>query len=103
MNGLKPLFLIKPGSVSRKDIRRVESGCGICMVECADPDAARYSEPPLGADLDEQARAALSLLRMVMDSPTPDFKRADLTRWFVNEILRSRKPDTVKPAASVKK
>ena len=89
---LKALFLVKPNSVSRKDIKRVEQQCGICIVECTDTDAARYSEPPLGADLDSQARAALELLRVVLRSSTPDFKRGDLLRWFVDELVNNQKP-----------
>jgi hypothetical protein len=100
---LCPLFLIKPGTVSRKDIRRAERFCGICIVECAEPESARYSEPPLGADLDEQARAALSLMRMIISSPSPDFKRGDLTKWFVNEILTHKRPENVPPVKTMSK
>jgi len=102
-NMLKPLFLVKPQSVSRKDIIRAEKHCGICIIECSDPDASRYSEPPLGANLDEQARAALSLLRMIMASQSPDFKRSELTKFFVNALLNGSRPQSVSPVSEVKK
>jgi hypothetical protein len=100
--GLRPLFLVKPGSVSKKDIRRVEKLCGICMVECSDPDAARYSEPPLGADLNEQARAALSLMRRVMSMPG-NFSKADLMQWFINELITWKTPEKVPPVPQGKR
>ena len=94
--GLRPMFLVKPGTVSRKDINRAERLCGVCIVECAQPDSARYSEAPLGADLDEQARAALSLMRMILSSQSPNFTRGDLTKWFVDILLASHKqPESV--------
>lgn len=94
--GLKPMFLVKPDTVSRRDINRAEKHCGICIIECADPDSARYSEAPLGADLDEQARAALSLMRKVLSVTDQNFTRGQLTKWFVEEILHSPTIETVK-------
>lgn len=101
-NMLKPLFLVKPGSVSRKDIERALRHSGVCIVECAETEAARYSEPPLGTDLNEQARAALSLMRMVIASPSAEFKRGELTKWFVDAILNGRVPEKVPPVPVVK-
>jgi hypothetical protein len=98
----RPLFLVKPKSVSEKDIRRVERLCGICMVECAEPEMARYSEPPLGANLDEQARAALSLLRMVLRSESANFTRGELTRWFVDKLINGGKVQNVPPVKADK-
>jgi len=93
----KPLFLALPGSISRRDILRAERQCGICIIECKDPSATRYSEPPLGADLEEQARAALSLMRMIISAPKTDFSRAEMTKWFVNELLTWNRPKDVEP------
>jgi len=95
-DGLKPLFLALPGSISRRDILRAEKMCGICIVECKDPDAARYSEPPLGANLDEQSRAALSLMRVIVSAGEQNFTRGQLTKWFVEELLTWKRPPEVK-------
>lgn len=95
IKGKLPMFLVKPGTVSQKDIRRAERFCGVCIIECADPDSAKYSEAPLGADLDEQARAALALMRIIIASDSPTFHRGDLTKWFVAQLLSNRKPDSV--------
>lgn len=94
-DGLRPLFLIKPGTMSRKDISRAERLAGICIVECGEPDAARFCEAPLGADLDEQARAALSLMRTVISHPDTNFTRGSLTKWFVAELLTWKQPPKV--------
>ena len=85
---LKPLFLVKPGSISRKDIVRAERHSGICIVECSEPESARYQELPMQYDLPDQARAALSLMRNVLESSTPTFQRGDLTKWFVQALLQ---------------
>lgn len=92
----RPLFLAKPGDISRKDISRAERFCGICIIECANPDATRFCEPPLGADLDEQARAALTLMRIIVNQDSPNFARSDLTKWFVQELMSWNRPPVVK-------
>jgi hypothetical protein len=99
---LKPMFLVKPGTVSRRDINRAEKHSGILIIECADPDAARYQELPLQYDLDDQARAALSLMRVVISSPSPNFTRGELTKWFVEQLMNwDKKPENV-PAVKAK-
>ena len=55
----KVLFLVKPNTVSREDITRAEQLSMICIIECAEPESARFLEPPLDAGLDRQARAGL--------------------------------------------
>jgi hypothetical protein len=102
-NMLKPLFLVKPGSVSRKDIERALRHSGVCIVECSETESARYSEPPMGTDLNEQARAALSLMRMVIASPNAEFKRGELTKWFVDAILNGRIPEKVPHVAAARR
>lgn len=92
---LRPMFLAKPGTINRSDIRRAEKFCGIVIVECSDPESTRFCEPPLGADLDEQARAALSLMRMIIDVDNPNFTRGDLTKWFTKQLLSCKTPATV--------
>lgn len=77
---MKPLFLVKPGTMSRADIRRAEKLAGVCIVECADPEGSRYSDPPIDAEIDVQARAALSLLRVILRQESPTFHRGDLTK-----------------------
>jgi hypothetical protein len=99
---LKPLFLVKPGTVSRKDIQRAERHSGICMIECADPESARYSEPPIDAKLDVQARAALSLLRMILRNGSSNFTRAELTKFFVEALLSGTSPTPIPPVAVTK-
>lgn len=100
---MKPLFLVKPGTMSRADIRRAEKLAGVCIVECADPEGSRYSDPPIDAEIDVQARAALSLLRVILRQESPTFHRGDLTKWFVNALLESRPPAPIAPVVSVKK
>jgi hypothetical protein len=91
MEGVKPLFIVKPGSMSRADIRRAEKQAFICVVECDAPDAVRFLEPPPNAGLDVQARAALSLMRFVTNGVGP-FQRGELLKWFVDAILNYKNP-----------
>lgn len=96
-NKVQPLFLVVPGSISPRDKHRAEKLCGICIVECKDTAAARYSEPPLGANLDEQARAALTLMRRITNHDSASFLRGDLVKWYVQELfLWDNKPEIVK-------
>ena len=103
---LMPLFLIKPGTMTRADIERAEALTGICIVECAEPQDARLMDPPVDAQIDLQARAALSLMRYVVGaggSNTVAFNKADLMRWFVDSILAASLPKPVERVKPVKK
>ena len=92
---LQPMFLVAPGSISVKDKRRAERLCGICIVECKDTASAKYSDVPMGADLDDQARAALTLMRFVVTTPQANFTRAEIIKWFVEELTNWRTPEKV--------
>ena len=92
----KPLFLVKPDTMSRADIRRAERLCGICIVECKTPDEARFLDPPLDAQIDVQARAALALTRIVVQHQETTFTRSTLLKWFVSH-LTDQAPGAVTP------
>lgn len=83
----KPLFLVRTGTMSREDIARAEALADVCIVECSEPEAARYCDPPITADIDVQARAALSIMRTVLASPNNTVYRSDITKWFVEMVL----------------
>jgi hypothetical protein len=101
VEGKKPLFIVKPGTMSRADIKRAEKLAAICVVECSDPDAVRFLEPPPDAGLDVQARAALSLVRLVTNGTGP-YQRGELLKWFVDQILNFKgAPATVPPVHPV--
>ena len=95
---MQPLFLIKPKTISAKDIKRAEQRCGITIVECSDPETARFLEPPIDADIDAQARAALSLFRYIVrgtESPTTVFYGGNLIKWFTNTLIEQPLPPRV--------
>lgn len=95
---IKPLFIVKPKTISRRDIKRAEEHAGICIVECSDPDSTRFLDPPPAADLDVQARAAISLMRMINKSSAVQFQRSELNKWFVDMMLDWKaQPATVPP------
>lgn len=94
------VLLVRPKTISRKDIERAERIGGICIVECADPESARFVEAPaLVERLEVQARAALWLLRRVVEGQEQQFSRGELTKWFVGALLDGKRPD---PAPSVR-
>lgn len=93
--GLRPLFVVKPNTVSRKDIQRAERLAGICIIECGEPEACRFLEAPAGANLDEQARAALALMRVILSANKTDFSRGEMTKWFVEFLLNNKPPQQV--------
>lgn len=95
---LRPLFLITPGTMSRKDIRRAEQQCGICIAECKAPEQARFLEPPSLVDADAQARAALQLFRYIVQQTqgtTTTFYGVNLVRQFVDTLLSAPRPANV--------
>jgi hypothetical protein len=96
--GLKPLFLVKPDTVSKEDIVRAEKQSGICIIECSDPESARFLEPPFDADIDVQARAALSLVRYISSQSSgvgTTFYGANLMKMFLDAVLHWPSPTRV--------
>jgi len=103
MDKLKPLLIVKPGTVSRKDINRAEQHGGICIIECMEPGEARFMEPPLQANMDSQSRAAMQLLRVVLNGrPDHVLGRGDLIKVFVDALMNEHPPKAVPPPESVK-
>ena len=83
---MKPLVVLKTGTVSKIDIKRLREN-GLCVIECADPDLVRFKEPPL-FNYTSEAAAAISLFRYVMARP-PDatWNRAGLAKKYVDILL----------------
>ena len=103
---LKPLFLVKPKTMSARDIQRAEKLAGVCIVECADPETARFLEPPIDANIDVQARAALSLMRYIVKSTgnsTTTHYGATLIKMFVETILSAPTPAVVPRVGEMKR
>lgn len=97
---VRPLFLVKPNSMSREDIQRAEEQTGICIVECAEPESARFVEPPIDVDISAQARAALLTFRAVVRNSAGTFYKTDIMKWFIDVILEQ---PAVQRVATVKK
>ena len=100
---LKPLFVVKPKTMTRRDINRAEKHAGIIVVECEDPEQARFLEPPIDAEIDVQARGALDLMRVVASGTTINYSRDWLVTWFVNALMRERRPEPVKRIEKVQR
>lgn len=102
---VQPVFLIRPKTMSQRDIRRAQKHANICIVECSEPERTRFLEPPLTPDLDAQARAALALVRHIVINTTnfsTTFYGAHLVRWFVDQLLTQPTPARVERTESVK-
>ena len=96
-----PLLIVKPGTVSKRDIARAEKSAFILIVECVEPESVRFLAPPPPATLSDQAAAAMELMRVVL--------RADAAaQWTSRDLARSwsriltgesapRGPEKVKP------
>lgn len=105
MPQMKPLFIIKPGSMSPQDIKRAERFAGLVIVECADPSAVRLLEPPLDKDVPAQAQAALQLMRKVTKWTTSgdcNFSRHWLMQGFLDTLIMDEPPPPPLPVQSVK-
>lgn len=101
---VKPLFLVLPGSMSPRDIRRIERLANIVVVECKDPNAVRLLEPPVDYDMPAQARAALSLARMIIDSSEAlhaTWSKGALIQFFTRALMYQPPPTQVKKIGKV--
>jgi hypothetical protein len=92
----RPVFLVKPGTISPRDIKRTEKQAGICIVECSDPESARFLDAPLDQDIDAQAAAALRLMRFVVSHNETSFTKGTLMKWFLEVLMTQPAPAPVK-------
>jgi hypothetical protein len=99
-----PLFLVKKGTISPKDIRRIERLSLVCVVESTEPEAVRLLEPPVDADIPAQARAALHLFRWMKDTGDNNgsFAKRDIVKYFVDILMRSDEVQRVDKTKRVK-
>jgi hypothetical protein len=89
--------------MSKRDIARTERKGGILIVECSKPDATRFAEPPLDAELDVQARAAMQLVRWIIGkSTTYSTSNSDATQFFVRTLLDGGRPPSVETVKKAK-
>ena len=100
---LCPLFIIKPGTIAREDIQRVEDQCGICIIECREPEAARFLDRPPDSTMSDQAVAALEMMRIIVDGSgnyAQNISRGDIGKEFVKILLKEKHPSN-QPVPSV--
>lgn len=99
-----PILMVKPGTVSKKDIELARNLGFILIIECDEPEAARFVEPPIPASMDDQTRACLDLFRYVMDTGNRDtvFYKVDLVQRWVRALTQGKRPDSVPPTEKVK-
>jgi len=100
-----PLMIVKRGTVSKEDIERAEKMAFICIIESDEPDAARFVEPPIQtARLDEQARAAMELVRWMIRVGNKDtlWAKGDLVKLFVDSLVNGEKPQATERVKGTK-
>lgn len=94
---IMPVLIVKPNSLSRRDIARMEKAGFILVVECKEPEACRFLEPPSSTDIEPQARAALSLIRQVVNhsNDNPMWDKNTIGNWWAQILMAETKPKTV--------
>jgi hypothetical protein len=88
----KALFLVKPKTMSREDIERIQTECGIVVAECEEPDAVRALEPSLSANADAVLQASWRTLRWILyyeGAAGTQFAKHTVTETFVKLLLNS--------------
>lgn len=88
----KPLFLVKPGTISKEDIKRAERMACVCIVECSEPEAARYLVPPLQGDITAQGVAALKVLQWIAELDSSQIWKNQITTYFTKLIIAQAQP-----------
>lgn len=96
-----PVLIVKPGAISKDDIKRAEQKGFIIVIECEDPASCRFLEPPCTAPLDAKMRAAMQLLRYIMDGNKGVMWHREtlITKW-VDALLNESPPDPVERVKS---
>lgn len=95
----KPLFIIKAGTMSSRDIRRIEKLCDVVVAESTMPGEERFLETVF-IDADAKARAAYELFRRIKDTQAERLDKSTLIKWFVDILLNGGNIETVKQVKS---
>ncbi len=99
---IRPVVVLKPGTMKPRDMKMLRSN-GICVVECEDPSALRFIEPPVIGDYSLAERAAISLARVLM-TETNDVHMSKINnRALFAEILMQGVPMLQRPVTPAKK
>lgn len=98
---MQPVAILKKGIMPKKDIAALRKN-GLCVVECDDPDAVRFIEPPLpmlGYDRIEQAAIALTRKLLKLDN-TAYVQGQDIAVMFVRILVEGTRlaPPPAPPA-----
>lgn len=94
-----PVLIVKPKTISRADIKRAEEQGFLCIIECKEPESARFLEPPVHADIGPMAEAAVRLMRIVLSS-SATWTRGDLAKQWAHILLNEQMPKPVPPVKS---
>lgn len=92
-----PILMVKPGTVSKEDIKRAFENGFVLIIENSEPAEARFIEPPIMAKIDAQARAALSLFRNIVfnGNSGSSYHRCELTAFWIKALMESSAPESV--------
>lgn len=88
----KPIFLVKPGTVSKEDIKRAERMACVCIVECTEPEAARFLIPPPVGDISAQGIAALKVMHWLSTKADTTVYKSTLTNFFTQLMVEQATP-----------
>jgi len=101
MERTKPVIIIEPGAMSKKDIKKMNA-CGIAVVESKNPEAIRFLDPP-PFDRSKHERAAIALCRILLTSGNSgtSYQRYQLSEKYVELLIQAdaldeRTPEPVK-------
>lgn len=93
---MKPMVILPKGLMVEEDMQRLRDN-GICVVECEDPDAVRFMDPPPGVGYERCELAAIELSRRVLSS-TGHLDTKDLASLYVKILLDGSRMELIPKA-----
>jgi len=99
----RPVLMIVPGSMSKRDIGRMERKGGIIVVECSEPETATFADPPAHRTMDDQARASMALFRWLSIKGTSfNTNNGDAIQFWVRALIEGKQPEAAPNARKAK-
>ncbi len=96
-----PLFIIKRGSMSRRDIARIEKHAGLLVVESDDPASAVSVSKPCPSAVPMHAQVALELFRRITKALKTHYTKEQFLQEFCTILITEH--DLVKPVTEAQK
>lgn len=85
---MKPIIILPPKTMSKSDIKALRDN-ELCVVIAKDPSQVKFLDPiPTSSSRTQMENAAIALSRKLLNGQMLQFQRGDITRAYVDILIK---------------